>query len=196
MAERSAPTHPDGDREFELVLGNKQLFSLLFIMFVLLGVFFAMGYTLGRTSAPPETTAAAGANPQGRAPARPAQRPSAMDGAPPASKSAETEKTADDRQGTAGAAEAKPESGDDMPGPAMIDPKPGQTFMQVSAVARPEAELLVEVLTNKGFRAAMAPGPSETLFRVLVGPAATDADLAKLKTDLEQSGFRPIPRRY
>jgi hypothetical protein len=68
--------------------------------------------------------------------------------------------------------------------------------MQVSAVARPEAELLVEVLTKKGFSAAMAAGPSDKLYRVLVGPAGTESDLAKLKTDLEQSGFKPIPRRY
>ena len=33
----------------------------------------------------------------------------------------------------------------------MIDPKPGQIFAQVTAVARPEAELLVEVLLKKGF---------------------------------------------
>jgi cell division protein FtsN len=40
------------DGEFELVLGNKQLLSVFFIMVVLLGVFFAMGYIAGRNSAP------------------------------------------------------------------------------------------------------------------------------------------------
>jgi cell division septation protein DedD len=196
MAERSAPTHPDGDREFELVLGNKQLFSLLFIMFILLGIFFAMGYTLGRTSAPPDTATAAGSNTPAQAPSRPVQRPSAIPGAPPESKTADAEKGADVEQTAAPNNDSKRPSAGELPGTAFIDPKPGETFMQVSAVARPEAELLVEVLTNKGFRAAMAPGPSDKLFRVLVGPAATDADLAKLKTDLERSGFRPIPRRY
>jgi cytoskeletal protein RodZ len=40
------------DGEFELVLGNKQLLSVFFIVVVLLGVFFAMGYIAGHNSAP------------------------------------------------------------------------------------------------------------------------------------------------
>lgn len=194
MADRSVSTHPDGDREFELVLGNKQLFSLLFIMFVLLGVFFAMGYTLGRTSAPPET---ASVTPPAQAGSgRPAIRPSTVDGAVPVPKAAE--EPGPERASAEVPAETKTaaSAAEEPATSSIIDPKPGQTFMQVSAVARPEAELLVEVLTTKGFHAAMAPGPTEKLLRVLVGPAASDADLAKLKTDLEQSGFKPIPRRY
>src|SRR5580704_13154019 len=40
------------DGEFELVLGNRQLLSVFFIVVVLLGVFFTMGYIVGRNSAP------------------------------------------------------------------------------------------------------------------------------------------------
>ena len=40
------------DGEFELVLGNKQLFSVFFIVVVLLGVCFLMGYVVGKNSAP------------------------------------------------------------------------------------------------------------------------------------------------
>src|SRR5882724_10802508 len=36
--------------EFELVLGNKQLLSVFFIVVILLGVFFTMGYIVGRNS--------------------------------------------------------------------------------------------------------------------------------------------------
>lgn len=36
--------------EFELVLGNKQLLSVFFILVVLLGVFFTMGYIVGRNN--------------------------------------------------------------------------------------------------------------------------------------------------
>ena len=38
------------DGEFELILGNKQLLSVLFIVIVLLGVFFAMGFLAGRST--------------------------------------------------------------------------------------------------------------------------------------------------
>jgi hypothetical protein len=78
----------------------------------------------------------------------------------------------------------------------VIDPTPGDTYLQVTAVKRPEAELLVEVLARKGFKAALAPAPLPNMFRVLVGPVRTDAEQGKLKTDLEQAGFKPIPRRY
>jgi cell division septation protein DedD len=40
------------DGEFELILGNKQLLSVLFIIIVLLGVFFAMGFLAGRSTSP------------------------------------------------------------------------------------------------------------------------------------------------
>src|SRR5258707_9617654 len=44
------PRNDDG--EFELILGNKQLLSVFFIMVILLGVFFTMGYIVGRNSTP------------------------------------------------------------------------------------------------------------------------------------------------
>jgi cell division septation protein DedD len=97
----------------------------------------------------------------------------------------------------AGSGRAKPVV--EPPPPAaltVVDPKPGQVFLQVSAITRPEAELLVEVLQKKGFRALLAPGPKDNIFRVLVGPERDDSELAKTRTALEQSGFKPIPRRY
>lgn len=44
------PKNEDG--EFELILGNKQLLSMFLVVVVLLGVFFVMGYIVGRNSAP------------------------------------------------------------------------------------------------------------------------------------------------
>ena len=45
--------------EFELILGNRQLISVFLIVVILLGVFFSMGYIVGRNSAPlsPQCTA-------------------------------------------------------------------------------------------------------------------------------------------
>ena len=43
------PTNEEG--EFELVLGNKQLLSVFFLIVLLLGVFFSMGYIVGRNTA-------------------------------------------------------------------------------------------------------------------------------------------------
>ncbi len=40
------------DGEFELVLGNRQLLSGFFIIVILFGIFFTMGYFVGRSSSP------------------------------------------------------------------------------------------------------------------------------------------------
>jgi outer membrane biosynthesis protein TonB len=47
------PTNEEG--EFELILGNRQLLSVFFIVVILLGVFFTMGYIVGRNSSPVAT---------------------------------------------------------------------------------------------------------------------------------------------
>src|SRR5271169_3403337 len=49
------PKNEEG--EFELILGNRQLLSVFFIVVVLLGVFFTMGYIVGRNSPAPEVAA-------------------------------------------------------------------------------------------------------------------------------------------
>lgn len=52
------------DGEFELMLGNKQLISLFFLMVALLGVCFIGGYALGRSAAPVVTATNEGPPPQ------------------------------------------------------------------------------------------------------------------------------------
>jgi cell division septation protein DedD len=73
----------------------------------------------------------------------------------------------------------------------------GQTYLQVVASTRPDCEIIVDVLKRKGFAALIAPGPSDKLFRVLVGPLNDTAAIAKARTDLEQAGFqKPYLRKY
>src|SRR3954469_13663876 len=62
------PRNDEG--EFELVLGNRQLLSGFFIVVILFGVFFTMGYIVGRHSSPgPLGPTAAAASPEQSAPA-------------------------------------------------------------------------------------------------------------------------------
>ena len=57
--DRLMPRNEEG--EFELVLGNRQLLSGFFIVVILFGVFFTMGYIVGRHSSPPGAESAGGA---------------------------------------------------------------------------------------------------------------------------------------
>src|SRR5947209_11805149 len=54
------PRNDEG--EFELVLGNRQLLSGFFIVVILFGIFFTMGYIVGRHSSPAPMSATAAAS--------------------------------------------------------------------------------------------------------------------------------------
>lgn len=216
------PRNEEG--EFELVLGNKQLLSVFFIVIILMGVCFAMGYIIGRNSTPPGTetvarnhkegppivvdpnasTPAPGAStPSNIAPGQVSLGPESAAQAPvvqpkPAPTTEEPPKQAPPET----KAETKKPEPPPAPTPAatsnrVVEPTAGQTFLQVLAVGRPDAELTVETLGKKGFHAIIAPGPSDKLFRVLVGPLKDQPEIAKTRTGLEAVGFRsPIVRKY
>ena len=185
------PRNDDG--EFELILGNKQLLSVFFIVIILLGVFFTMGYIVGRNSGSPET-AKQSAPVDAKAPERtggqsampPAAAPPAPAVVEPVASSAEPPKLPhrDPIEVTAVTH-------------SVGQPIPGQIYIQVLAVAKPEAEVLVDVLSKKGFHAMVTAGPNDKIYRVLVGPAKDAADAGKLKGDLEQAGFKlAFPKKF
>jgi cell division septation protein DedD len=186
--------------EFELVLGNKQLLSVFFIVVVLLGVFFTMGYIVGRNSAPVDGAGTKGGEAYERTDA-PSAMPATKSQAPvsaaeqPAAASIETaQPTQETAQTETPAAPARPI---EIPVVAAAQPQAGQTYLQVVAVARTEADVLAEVLGKKGFRAFVAPVENNArLFRVLVGPASDINDVSRLKGDLEAAGFKPFVKKY
>jgi hypothetical protein len=201
--------------EFELVLGNRQLISVFLIVVILLGVFFSMGYIVGRNSSPTGGTTTASA----KVPVEPSDSP------PPASAAAPPEKapapepkaSAPDRVTTHAEqpAEAPPpvkpapvtpakEKRSPSPPPARSSERaavtgepPSGDYWQVVATTRPDAEIVAEALTKKGMHAIIAPAPKEGYFRVLVGPLNDSAGQAQTRTELEAAGFKnPIVRKY
>jgi hypothetical protein len=86
-------------------------------------------------------------------------------------------------------------------GPAATAPRSERligdgNYLQSMAVDRGMAEVLAEALRRKGFQALVTGGPTEDIFRVLVGPADDDAALARLKANLQAEGFASFVRRY
>ncbi|HEX2724563.1 MAG TPA: SPOR domain-containing protein [Beijerinckiaceae bacterium] len=186
--------------EFELVLGNRQLLSFFFVVVVLLSVSFTVGYVVGRNSSPselgtrqneplPEVRPAEDREP---VPAlHPTADPPPVETTSASSRDSQPSMTVIPSRSAARQVEAAPPTG------TITQPLPGQRYLQVIALARPEAEVLSEVLNKKGFRSVVAPGPDEKLFRVLVGPGRDDAELARLKGELEHAGFKgAFPKRY
>ncbi len=212
------PKNDEG--EFELILGNRQLISVFLIVVILLGVFFSMGYIVGRNSAagPPAETArsekpaqpeTAAPSPDASTPPEPAPAAQQSDTAPAATTPAtQPEAAAPPPPKPAPAKEAKETKPKPAPAPppapapapvraaASGQPGPGD-YWQVVATARPDAEIIAETINKRGFHAILAPAPKEGVFRVLVGPLDDAATQAKTRTGLEAAGFKnPILRKY
>jgi cell division septation protein DedD len=179
--------------EKELVLGNKQLISLFFVGVALCGVFFAMGYMMGRPSgkqlaAIPDTSPAAQAAPipeQESEPPRETAPPPATADPQPASPATQTQAARD-----LPAAHAVPVSSVPAPVvPAPVVPETGAPYLQVTALRRADADNLVKTLKEQNFPALLADSSKPDLFRVLVGPYRQTSDVADAKARLKALGF-------
>jgi hypothetical protein len=185
------PKNEDG--EFELILGNRQLLSVFFIVVILLGVFFTMGYIVGRNSGTvtADLTPVPGVDARPPATEAPARTP---DPAPPPAPSTPTETAPQQPATPLPAAERDPEPPKREPKTEArtasgSHPVAGQTYLQLAATTQHEADIMVDVLRKKSFRAMAAeidekPG----MFRVLVGPI-TDTTANKMRADLQGAGF-------
>jgi cell division septation protein DedD len=207
MQPRTERVPKNEDGEFELILGNRQLFSVFFIVVMLFGVFFVMGYIVGQNSAPLGRTEVASArkgdvkpivvDSPGRAPQRPAEpvkRPEPIpEKAPEKAKPAPPPKPEPKAVAKATPPPAAPAPRGDGGQPAAGD------YLQLVATAKGQADDLVEVLRKNGFRALNYEVPEKPgLFRVLVGPIK-DGEMNKLRADLQGKGFQgreAIPKKY
>ena len=197
------PKNEDG--EFELVLANRQLLSVFFIVVILLGVFFTMGYIVGRNSTPAPgeiaSTRRADAPPLVvDGPARAADTASSQASASPVATSpqpsvtTEAQRVSSPETAIAESVRVEPvraESAKREPAKAAASAQPaaGQAYLQLAATSQHEADIMVDVLRQKSFKAMAAEIPEKPgTFRVLVGPV-TDASANKTRADLQAAGF-------
>ncbi len=215
-----------GESENEILLGNKQLLAIFFVVVLLLGVAFAGGYKLGQaskksgpaaatdvtastTSSGTQTTGQThevvpGENGDSTASTDTSNAPAAgPDTEPPAAAegpakaTSHTVKTPPREQPAEDTEAAAPSAKSTDNGRDFV-PQPGQMFLQVAAVGRDEAEAVADVLHKKGFRAHAVPKPgSPKIYRVLIGPLRDAADLNSTRDSLRRTGFREvITQRY
>jgi cell division septation protein DedD len=205
--------------EYELVLGNRQLLSAFFIIVILFGVFFTMGYVVGRNSTPGVSASTSGAQrpeaaavpvPAASQPASAPAKEEAKEAEPADTKPVETKPVETKPVETAPVAPpekhpakveapprraAAPKSAPGSAGAVAVNPGPGNMYLQVMAVEQPQAGVVMDTLKQKGFPVVLAQSPNPTLFRVMVGPYADAASLGKSKAQLENAGFKPLVRK-
>jgi cell division septation protein DedD len=207
----------DGDSEKEILLGNKQLLGIFFLVVILLGVAFAGGYRLGQGShksaavtdeaGATATSATNTSSGETHAVAPEGSGSTATNSTGPAAEPSTETATPTDTSSEpplgARTKAAKPKApamatDSEAVGPAVIPeragfaPQAGQTFLQVAAVQRDEAEAISEVLRKKGFHAHAVPKPASKLYRVIIGPVRDTSDLSATRAQLRNTGFREI----
>jgi len=188
------------DGEFEMVLGNKQLLSLFFLVVVLFAVFFSLGYMVGRSVGPGTTQAA-----QPPATAEPASSPSSSPSPlqPPAPERAEAS--------LGGAEQTQPARGEPSPAssdapaaapapPVEVQPPPAMVardmHLQIAAVrVRQDADALAQTLVKKGYRAQVNGDTRDGWYRVVLGPFPSEKAAQDMKTQLGRDGFGAILKR-
>lgn len=184
------------DGEYELVLGNRQLLSIFFIVVVLLGIGFTLGYILGR-NAPGSGTEVAEKT------ADTTTTSAAVEDLPPPPVSTASSEPAPLDTSKPSATVTRPSASDLPSAPPDSSkafrtgaPPIGAIFIQVAAVRKTDAEMEANTLSKRGYPTWVAPNPANPdLFSVLVGPYEDKGELAKAKAGLEQLGFRKAFRR-
>src|SRR6185312_5018289 len=182
--------------ESEILLGNKQIVGIFFVLAVLFGAFFTAGYMVGRNSGEKkvEDNAVQASPASNSATAAPIGETHAVpgDAGTPLAETAQAQRDAANDDSNSGVAAIPEAEADADTGSLMITPQRGQTYLQVAAVSRSEAEAVAGVLSKKGFHAHVAPRPGTKLFRVLVGPVRNAGELSSTRDALMHKGFRQV----
>lgn len=204
------PAREDG--EYELILGNKQLLGVLFIVIVLLGVFFAMGFLAGRSTTPAVATAPPGGalktidppvepakSVAAAEPAEPAQAgtppPAKVEPAPEPPPPVKAEVKLPEVKPTAppasvqGGVETATDTG------ALPEPATG-SYLQVAATSLKDGQGMLGMLKRNGHTGTLMAVPNQAgLVRVLVGPLASKEAVAAARDKLRELGIdNPMPR--
>ncbi|MBI2683046.1 MAG: SPOR domain-containing protein [Acidobacteriales bacterium] len=180
----------DYDTEFTLSTGK--LLAIFFGMVVICGIFFSLGFAVGRNSSPAASAAvidSAQVNPvSGNGTAKPTAagktaEPSAADTA------------GDMKVSQAPAGGAQPESAPASDGAKTVEPGAGY-MVQVAAVSKQEdADALVNSLRKKQYPVFIFNNPTSKLFHVQVGPFANQKDAEAMKSKLSADGYNAILKK-
>jgi cell division septation protein DedD len=198
----------DQVRDTEITLSTGKLLGIFFALAIVCGVFFTMGYLLGKSTSAGGRTEIVASVPSGSAAVKPNAGnktpetttqtcpPGSANCASSASSSSDTSsagKTADQQTSAQSSSKAADQSAAQ---PAGADVKNGanSSFMvQVAAVSKQEdAEILVTALRKKQYPVFIANSAGDPLFHVQVGPFSERKDAEAMRTRLSGDGYNAI----
>jgi hypothetical protein len=164
--------------EFEIVMGRRQIASVSLVMVVLLAVFSGVSYLIGKSAEPKA--------------AAPAPAPAAQVSQIPVVQAVEPPAQPQPRTPVQTPAAQADVSG----APLFAEPVQGAVYIQVGAVEKGVAQIWAEGLRTHGLEAFVAAGPSDRIFRVLVGPLPSPDAYQHVKDALDRIGLATFGRKY
>ena len=198
----------DQVRDTEITLSTGKLLGIFFALAIVCGVFFTMGYLLGKSNSAGGKTEIVATVPSSSAgkPYAGNRTPEAVtQTCPPGSPNCAAAAGTTDTSSTAKASDqpppVQPPSGSKTPDQsttpsAGTDAKAGtaSSFMvQVAAVSKQEdAEILVTALRKKQYPVFIANAAGDPLFHVQVGPFSDRKDAEAMRTRLSGDGYNAI----
>ena len=194
--------NPQETGEVELVLGQRQVAGVLFVAIVVIALFSTVAFVAGRgvgsiraASRPMDVTPAAPI----RQPARAAETSVALvPVVKPSASAAPALSVPAPVAPATGKASAFPEKAPlrSSLGPDEPAPKPGEVYLQIGAVERGFAEIVVTGLRARGYTSVFAPSSSDKIYRVLIGPLQDAEAFSKTRAEVEAAGLNFFARRY
>lgn len=180
-----------GTGEFEMAVGSRHFLGGLFLVLLLVGVAFSVGYVVGENAHSAQAEAAT-------QPALPSSRPQHAASPPPEP----ARQLPPDANAAAGAAPAvareatspvaPPQAAPPSASAPVAEAVPG-SYWQVKALRKSGAEVMVQTLKDKGLPAVMSPSPGKPgVMRVLVGPYDDSETMGHVKSQLEKAGLHPF----
>ncbi|HWF06684.1 MAG TPA: SPOR domain-containing protein [Candidatus Angelobacter sp.] len=185
----------DQVRDTEFTLSTSKLLGLFFGLVIICGVFFTMGYMLGKSTSAGGRTEIVATVPSGSAAGKPSaanKTPEAVPAPSPAASDASAAKPAD--QATQPSGSKAPDASNPQPTGDEIKNGAASSYMvQVAAVSKSEdAEILVSSLRKKQYPVFIANAPGDPLFHVQVGPFSDKKDAEAMRTRLSGDGYNAI----
>ncbi|MDP9161759.1 MAG: SPOR domain-containing protein [Acidobacteriota bacterium] len=184
-------------QDTEITLGTGKMLGLFFALVIVCAVFFAMGFSWGRTSARPSLTDLLPDTPEGDV--RPSAVKSGKTGA--SSKNVSFHKATEQKSEDADTPPeslkpaASTENKAPISDPIVTSPAYGY-YVQVAAVSKQEdAEALVDALKKKQYSGLVASASADKLFHVQVGPFSDIKDAESARTKLVADGYNPILKK-
>jgi DedD protein len=178
------------EQDTEFTISTGKLLGIFFGLVAVCGIFFSLGYAVGRNSTPAASTvimdSAQVASVQASGGTKPAPRKEVVERpCAPGTPGCEVEE--EEAPAAEQAAEATPPP----------EFKPGSGYMvQVAAVSKQEdADALVNALRRKQYPVLVVPNATSQLFHVQVGPFAEQREAEAMRTRLAGDGYNAILKK-